>query len=335
MGAILATADDFYQRVLEKNTFYFFDRDFETDYDAGQITTLNAHLAYLLERVIADGVRKLFFDELLQKQNGLRAILALNGFSNEQLNRVITLARVIKDTELDNLLNRDSWGITEKADATDISEWGTSRIERLVRNNSAFRGGLVNLFFEGATNSSIARYLPPFEVKKLTVKKLNFNTDEIVDTLVRYKEKGSYSGKRGNNPEKQIKLILEEQKLSFDTGVHLSRLLDGATGAERTMDFIIETQENPSIIVECSYQSTTSSGQGDKSKAEIGVDALIHRKYRSAKFIGFVDGIGWYVRKRDLRRMVSAYDDVFTFHPDELERFRNLLTATFGTVGIQ
>jgi len=35
------------------------------------------------------------------------------------------------------------------------------------------------------------------------------------------------------------------------------------------------------------------------------------------------------VRKRDLKRMVSAYDDVFTFHPDELARFRKLLTDTF------
>ncbi len=290
---------------------------------------LNTLLANLFEKVRADGVRKSFFDELLQKNNGLRAILALNGFSNEQLNRVITLARVINNNELDSLLNRDSWGIQEKSSSTHISEWGTSRIEKLVMTNAAFRGGLVNLFFEGATNSSISQYLPPFEVKKLTVRKLNFKTDAIVDTLVRYKEKGSYSGKRGNNPEKKIRNTLEELNLSFETGVHLSRLLDGATGAERTMDFIIEHQDDPRVIVECSFLSTTSSGQGDKSKAEIGVDSLIHRKYRSAKFVGFVDGIGWYVRKRDLRRMVSAYDDVFTFHPEELERFRVFLNDTF------
>jgi hypothetical protein len=43
-----------------------------------------------------------------------------------------------------------------------------------------------------------------------------------------------------------------------------------------------------------------------------------------------VDGIGWYVRKGDLRRMVAAYADVFTFHKDELERFKRLLTAEFS-----
>jgi hypothetical protein len=75
---------------------------------------------------------------------------------------------------------------------------------------------------------------------------------------------------------------------------------------------------------------TTSSGQGDKSKTEISVRQLIKRHYPRAKFIGFVDGIGWYVRKQDLKRMVAAYEDVFTFHKDELIRFENLLRTEFG-----
>ena len=69
----------------------------------------------------------------------------------------------------------------------------------------------------------------------------------------------------------------------------------------------------------------TSSGQGNKSKTEISIDALIKEHYPNAVFIGFVDGIGWYVRKGDLKRMVTAYEDVFTFHKDELSRFEKLL----------
>jgi len=50
--------------------------------------------------------------------------------------------------------------------------------------------------------------------------------------------------------------------------------------------------------------------------------------YPNAKFVGFVDGIGWYVRKGDLKRMVTAYEDVFTFHKEELKRFEKLLIET-------
>ncbi len=87
------------------------------------------------------------------------------------------------------------------------------------------------------------------------------------------------------------------------------------------MDFIIPNKKNPKIIIESSFLTTTSSGQGDKSKTETNIKKLINKYYPKSKFIGFIDGIGWYVRKGDLMRMVTAYDDVFTFHPSELNRF--------------
>jgi len=95
------------------------------------------------------------------------------------------------------------------------------------------------------------------------------------------------------------------------------------------MDFIIPNKKNPFVIIESSFLATTSSGQGDKSKTEISIDTLIKEHYPNAKFIGFIDGIGWYVRKGDLRRMVTAYEDVFTFHKDELIRFEKVLNETF------
>jgi len=79
-----------------------------------------------------------------------------------------------------------------------------------------------------------------------------------------------------------------------------------------------------------SFLVTTSSGQGDKSKTEIAIRQLIKKHYPKAKFIGYVDGIGWYVRKEDLKRMVAAYDDVFTFHKDELNRFKGILQTKFA-----
>ena len=96
------------------------------------------------------------------------------------------------------------------------------------------------------------------------------------------------------------------------------------------MDFIIPNKQSPQCIIECSYLATTSSGQGDKSKTEIAVSNLIKKYYPKAVFIGFVDGIGWYVRKKDLMRMVSAYDDVFTFHTQEIVRFKRFLHDRLG-----
>ncbi len=112
--------------------------------------------------------------------------------------------------------------------------------------------------------------------------------------------------------------------IGFEGG-DLGELINNAPDEKRRMDFIVPEKRNPKIIIECSYLVTTSSGQGDKSKTEISIDSLIKEHYPEAHFLGFVDGIGWYVRKNDLKRMVAAYEDVFTFHQEELERFKSLL----------
>ena len=95
------------------------------------------------------------------------------------------------------------------------------------------------------------------------------------------------------------------------------------------MDFIVPNKTSPKIIIECSYAVTTASGMGDKAKTEKTVADYLKKNYPNVIFVGFVDGIGWYVRRGDLKRMVDAYDFVFTFHNDELENFENLLKETF------
>ena len=188
--------------------------------------------------------------------------------------------------------------------------------------------GIVNVFFEGATIPFLAETIPLFELKKLSISKLKFELPEMIDSLIRYKEKGSYSGKKDNNPEIVVDEILNRLNITYETG-DLTELIDNAPDTKRTMDFIIPNKKNPMIIAECSFLATTSSGQGDKSKTEISIDNLIKEHYPNATFIGFVDGIGWYVRKGDLNRMVTAYEDVFTFHIDELKRFEKMLIGRF------
>lgn len=327
----MATADDFYRKVIEKNTFYYFNPDFEERYGAEQIGSLRGLLYNLFLEVKSDrAIRKSHVDKLLQQHNGLRAVLALNGFANEQLNRIITLARVINDSSLDKLLNRRHWNIKENIHADHVSEWGTNKIEREVRRDTALRAGIVNLFFDGINNPCLQRYLPPFELHKLTAEKLSFDTAAFLDTLVRYKEKGSYSGKTANNPEEEIRQILHSEGISYKSGIKLNRFLNLRDTSSRTMDFIIPGQDDPRMLIESSFLSTTSSGQGDKAKAMASIRDRLKTLYPGALFIGFVDGIGWYVRKKDMGIMVSAFDDVFTFHKDKLERFRKLLTDTFN-----
>ena len=322
----MRSVEDKFSTVIQKNTFYFFDQKFEENYE-GYINSLKETLLIVKNRVETEGLKKEIFEWLLkEKENGLRALLALTGFSNEYLKRLTTIIRIVNNPELNALVFKDEWD-TER-NPENIQEWSDQKILRKIQSNVFFRKGLVNIFFEGASIPFLANTIPLFELKKLSISKLNFEIPELIDTIIRYKEKGSYSGKKGNNAETLIVEMLEKLGLTYETG-DLTELISNAPDNKRTMDFIIPNKKNPLVIVESSFLATTSSGQGDKSKTEISIDALIKVHYPNATFIGFVDGIGWYVRKGDLKRVVTAFEDVFTFHKDELKRFEQLLIETF------
>ena len=314
-----------FRTVIDQNTFYFSHRKFEEKYE-GHLSSVRETLLVLKNSVENSSLRKELIEELLQKENGLTALLTLTGFSNESLKQLITVIRVVDDSELSKLVLKDEWCPDEQP--VNITAWGDERIAKMILRNEHFRKGIVNIFFEGATVPLLARTLPLFELKKLSICKLSFEVPAMIDTLVRYKEKGSYSGKKGNKVETVIGGVLDELGLPFEKG-DLDKLAEHETDSKRTMDFIVPSKQNPQIVIESSFVETTASGQGDKAKTEINISQLIKTHYPNAKFIGFVDGIGWYVRKQDLRRMVTAYEDVFTFHQEELSRFKDFLREEF------
>ena len=312
--------------VLTQNTFWFQDRVFEEEYEA-HITVLRETLLVLRNQVQNQGLSKELIENLLlEKTNGLKALLALTGFSNESFKRLVSFIRVVDDKELLKLSYRNQWLEEAELDKSTIQEWSDSKIESRIQECASFRKGIVNIFYEGSSIPVLSKTLPLFELKKLSLSKLNFEVDAMIDTLIRYKEKGSYSGKMQNNPEIVIGSLLTEMEISFESG-DLNELKKNAPIEKRTMDFIIPNQEDPQIIIESSYLTTTSSGQGDKAKTENNIRELIGKHYPGAHFWGFVDGIGWYVRKKDLERMVEAFEEVFTLEATELKRFSELLTT--------
>ena len=322
----MRTTDEKFKTVIDMNTFWYSNRKFETTYE-GYINALKENLLHLQNRVEREGLSVELIADFLHKKgkNGLTALLALTGFSYELLKRVFTFIRLKDVPELNALVYRDQWRLEdEDVSVGDIKEWRTGYIESRMGKNAFFRLGVANVFFKGATTEMLYNALPLFHLKKLSFSKMNFQMEALLDTLVRYKEFGSYNAKPETNPERVVERLLKELDVGYEKG-DLSELIDNAPNEKRTMDFIIPDKTNPKVVIESSYLATTSSGQGDKSKTEIQIDVLLKEHYPDARFWGFVDGIGWYVRKKDLRRMVDAYEDVFTFHEQELERFESQL----------
>ncbi|MBN1383537.1 MAG: hypothetical protein JW983_01480 [Elusimicrobia bacterium] len=314
--------NDKFKTVIDQNTFYFQNPRFEEEYE-GHISSLAQNLFILKNKVKQDGLKEgVLLNHILKVEDGLDALLTVTGFSKESLLRLVTFIRVNNDKQLSILVNKSDW---PQEDFT--TEWTLGRIKKNVRTNRKFAEGIVNLFFKGSTSPAIKLALPLFEFKKLDINKFTFSVESLVDTIIRYKTKGAYKADKGGNPEVVIEGILDKYKLPFERGKFK---IPSAGNIPRTMDFIVPDKKNPKLIMECSYAVTTASGMGDKAKTEKVVADYLKKNYPKVVFVGFVDGIGWYVRRGDLQRMVVAYDFVFTFHPHELDRFAILLKSIFG-----
>jgi len=313
--------DEKFNIVISKNTFYFQNVDFEEHHE-GKISSLAQNIFLLKNRTDREGVREsILLQHITEVEDGIDAILAITGFSQESLQRIISLVRTKSDPLLSRLVNKDSWPIVETT-SDKFNEWNLRKIKRLIRRNRKFAEGIVSLFFRGSTVPIIKEIIPLFEFKKLDINKFSFTLESLIDTISRYKAKGAYSASKERNPEVVIEQILDSNKLSFEKGKFK---IPEAGNIPRTMDFIIPNKNFPKMIIECSYSVTTASGMGDKAKTEKTVADYLKKNYPKVVFVGFVDGIGWWVRRGDLKRMVEAYDFVFTFSRDELEKFKKLL----------
>ena len=313
--------DEKFNTVISKNTFYFYNPKYEEYYE-GHISSIAQNIFLLKNRIETQGLKEsVLLEHITEVEDGLDAILTITGFSKESLQRLVTFIRVTYDNTLSKIVNKEAW---PSEDFT--NEWNLNKIKFLIKTNRKFAEGIVNLFFRGSTIPIIGRVLPLFEFKKLDINKFSFSIESLVDTVIRYKTKGAYKAGREGNPEVVIEEILIKEKLTFEKGKFR---IPEAGNIPRTMDFIIPNKTTPKLIIECSYSVTTASGMGDKAKTEKTVAEYIKNNYPVVIFVGFVDGIGWYVRRGDLKRMVGAYDFVFTFNKDELEQFENLLKETF------
>ena len=133
-----------FRRVIEKNTFYFFNQKFEEKYE-GYLNSIKEILLLLKNDIEINGLRREPFEKILsERENGLRALLALTGFSNENLKRITSLIRVVNDEELNRLVLKEKWFEKKDKAPEGIKEWSDSTIKKMITKNEFFRKGLVN-----------------------------------------------------------------------------------------------------------------------------------------------------------------------------------------------
>ncbi len=137
---------------------------------------------------------------LLDKPDGLSALLALTSISEEFLLRLITFARTVQNKELNKLVKMESF-----SKFPSDKEIAKSSLFKLVKTDRNTTESIVNLLFEGYSVPILQECLPLPELKKLNFSKLEFTTESLIDTIVRQAKRGSYTAQNKNDPAGLIK----------------------------------------------------------------------------------------------------------------------------------
>jgi hypothetical protein len=87
----LPSVDEKFNTVISKNTFYFYNEEFEEYYE-GHISSIAQNIFLLKNRVEQEGLKEsVLLAHIREVEDGIDAILTITGFSKESLQRLINL----------------------------------------------------------------------------------------------------------------------------------------------------------------------------------------------------------------------------------------------------
>lgn len=230
----------------------------------------------------------------------LKAFISLIGLSEERLKRVVSLVRY-------KIFNDEF-----------RSEWSIVKISRNLIDDEGFRNLLVDFFINGR-NSRIGIEIPLYYMRNFRLLERGFIEDlmefSFVERILNDNEiQGKYSNKVGAHVENIIGQRLNEYKRNINNDLRYEVQKEFLL-LNKNIDFLIPSVEAPIILIECSYNVTTGSGQSKRADQLVEYYTALMRhnaNHRDNRIImlNYCDGFGWVGRQNDLQRIYDASDFV-------------------------
>ncbi|CAI3303371.1 hypothetical protein AN964_23525 [Heyndrickxia shackletonii] len=197
------------------------------------------------------------------------------------------------------------------------TEWGLGKIRTAMMESPAMMESVLNLIWAGRDDGKLRTKIPYFYLENMAIddttrKKL---TDKnSIRLFVKRGLEGRYSNNIGdlvlNEVEDKLRAVCAKHGIEYQKNVRVPML-------DRAVSFVLESPQNPKIIIDVSYSVTTSSSQGSKKEAARKTVEVLNLQRKSGNniiFINFLDGAGWIGRQADMREIHRCSDYVLNFN---------------------
>jgi hypothetical protein len=279
------------EEFIRSATMFYMDKELEKSYSdevQNSVNSLSSKLEHINTR---DGLKKYIRDD----KNSLDNVTSILNISTEKFKRIITMLRLEKGH-------------------MPTTEWSLSKTRTQMIEKPEFMDEVCELLMNGANLPRYKELIPEFYLENFTIGVNTIARLANPDDVRRLIKKGLDGRYNNNIGDSFFKFSSESITRVFDkTGLTYSIKKDVPL-IGRPFSLAIPNENTPRILIDISYNITTSSAQTDYAKQAEETASILRQKNEGKPeskkiiFVNILDGAGWVARRSDLEKIQRCSD---------------------------
>lgn len=269
-----------YDEFMSTVTMFWIDRDFEKRMK-DEADSIANNLEINLKKIETKEGLKAY---IKSDKDSLTNVLSLLGVSEEKFKRIISLIRREKNY-------------------TFSSEWSIEKTRTTLCEQESFMEDVCELLINGVNSDRFKRKIPDFYREQFHIEHATLDRLTSREDLLRMAKKQldtkyntGVSIIIGKKIEDSIKLTCDLEGLTFEKNVVVPMF-------NRQFSFVIPSANNPKVLVDYSYNITTSSSQTHYKEKIAKTIEEIQSEDKDITLVTVIEGAGWMGRQSDLKEI--------------------------------
>ena len=277
-----------FDELVKTITMFWIDRDLEKEMSKEIENMVNSLSTKLTNVNTRQGIQ----EYIRSDKDALSNILGLMEISEERFKRIISMLR-------------------RERKFVFSTEWSLERTQEMLISDAQMMEDVCELLLEGATSERYKRKIPDFfregfKIDDATMARLTDHNEltRLAKSKMEVRYNSSVSNIVTRKIEEAIKLTCDLEGLTYVKNKPIKEFKE----FDKPFAFAIPDAAHARIIVDCSYNITTSSTQTKYADKIEQAHKIIRNGALPIIIVNVLEGAGWIGRQSDLKRIVDYSD---------------------------
>lgn len=274
-----------YEDLIKTITMFWIDRDLEDSISK----EVNAAVSSLSTKLTKIDTKEGLKEYIASDKDSLGNILSLMEVSEEKFKRIISMLR-------------------RERRYTFHTEWSLEKTRSMLIDNSSLMEDVCELLMNGANSERYRRKIPDFyrdsfRIDSSTMARLTDSNEliRLAKSRIDVKYNNSVAGVVSRRVEDAIKLTCDLEGLTYAKNKTIIAF-------DKSFLFTIPNTGNPKVVIDCSYNITTSSTQSKYADKIKEARKQIQDQGRNVIIVNVLEGAGWVGRQSDFKTIYENSD---------------------------